>query len=160
MNKKSQIQIGETIAVLFVFLILIIIGIIFYVKVIRGNIESEVQESSQLSSIGIAQRVMFLPELQCSDDNVIKENCIDVLKLDSAKNLMPGNDVYYYDLFEFSNIIISEIKPDGTTNEIGNIYSRTLTNFKNKFVTNVPISLYDSTTKRNTFGLLTIETYS
>ena len=160
MIRKAQIQIGETVAVLFVFFILVIIGIIFYVKIIRGNIESEIQEASQLSSIGIAQRVMFLPELQCSNDNVIKENCIDILKLNNAENLMSGNEVYYYDLFEFSNIIVSEIKPDGTSGEPSNIYLRTLDKFKNKFVTNVPISLYNPTTKRNSFGLLTIETYS
>ena len=154
--RKAQIQIGETVAVLFVFFILVIIGIIFYTKVLRGNIESEVQESSQLNSIKIAQRVMFLPELQCSEDNVIKDNCIDRIKLENAGTLMQENEVYYYDLFEFSNINIIEI---GTDNE-WNIYSRPLEPFKNQYVTPVPISLFDPTTKRNSFGVLTIETYS
>lgn len=158
--RKAQIQIGETVAVLFVFFILVILVIIFYVKVLKGNIQSEIQESSQLKSVGIAQRAMFLPELQCSEDNVIKDNCIDRIKLENAGTLMQGNEVYYYDLFEFSSIIISEIKLDGTIVEISNIYTKTLDNFKNKFVTNVPISLYNATAKRNSFGILTIETYS
>lgn len=157
MNTKAQIQIGETIAVLFVFFILIIIGLVFYVKIIKGNIDLEKEEVSQLRSIGIAQRVMFLPELQCSEDNIIKDNCIDTKKLDSAKNVMNEKATYYYDLLEFSEVDISQIYP----NKIEwSIYSRKTEDFKNKFVTNVPISLYNPLTRRHGFGVLTIETYS
>ncbi len=157
MNRKSQIQIGETIAVLFVFFILIIIGFIFYVKVIKSNIELEKEELSQLKSIGIAQRVMFLPEVQCSEDNIIIDNCIDILKLDSAQSLMKENEIYYYDLLEFSDVNILQIYPKETK---WNLYSRRTTDFKNKFVTNVPISLYDPVTRKHGFGVLTIETLS
>ena len=101
-SKKSQIQIGETIAVLFVFFMLIVIGFLFYAKVIKGSIESEKEEASQFKSIGIAQKVMFLPELQCSENSIIIDNCIDSLKLDAAEEVMRENQVYYYDLFEFS----------------------------------------------------------
>ena len=155
MNKKSQIQIGETIAVLFVFFILIIIGFIFYVKVIKSNIQSESEELSQLKSVGIAQRIMFLPELQCSEDNIIIDNCIDILKLEFAKDIMKNNVIYYYDLLEFSDISISQIYP---TQREWNIYSRKTEGFANKFVTNVPISLYDPTARKYGFGVLTIET--
>ena len=164
MSKKAQIQIGETIAVLFVFFILIIVGFLFYVKIIKGNIETEKEEISQINSIGIANRVMFLPELQCSQD-LAKEitNCIDVLKMESAKNLMKQNEVYYYDLLEYSDVTITQIYPN--TGKKWNVYSRKIDNFKNKFVTNVPISLCDPTisdcTKRKFgFGVLTIETLS
>ena len=155
MKKKSQIQIGETIAVLFVFFILVVIGFMFYAKVFKGNLETEKDELSQARSVGIAQRIMFLPELQCSEDNVIIDNCIDILKLESAQKLMLDNSLYYYDLLEFSDVDIVQIYP----REISwNIYSRTTEDVKNRFVTNVPISLYNSTTRRFTFGILTIET--
>ena len=157
MNKKSQIQIGETIAVLFVFFILIVIGFLFYTRIIKSNIESEQAELSQLRSVGISQIVMFLPELQCSEGNVVIDNCIDTLKLDAAKNRMRQNDVYYYDLLEFGEVNISEIYPDSTNK--WNIYSRK-TNFTSKFMTNVPISLYNPIDKKYRFGILTIETLS
>lgn len=153
--RKAQIQIGETIAVLFVFFILIIIGFIFYVKVIKGNIEQEREELMQLKTIGIAQRVMFLPELQCSKDNIIIDNCVDVLKLDAAKEIMKRNEVYYYDLLEFSDISIRRIYP---TEAKWSIYTRKTDDFKNKFVTNVPISLFDPISGEHNFGILTIET--
>src|SRR3989344_5606509 len=101
--KRAQIQIGETIAVLFVFFILIIIGFMFYVKVIKDNIDIEKEEMSQLRSVGISQRIMFLPEIQSSEDNIIIDNCIDILKLDYAQSIMKENEIYYYDLLEFSD---------------------------------------------------------
>ncbi len=157
MNNKSQIQIGETIAVLFVFFILIIISLMFYTGVIKGNLELERDELSQLRSIGVAQRVMFLPEVQCSEDNIIADNCIDILKLDSAKSIMKENDVYYYDMLGFSDITISQIYPSELK---WDIYSRKSEELENKLVTNVPVSLYNPGTKRHGFGILTIETWT
>lgn len=162
MHKKSQIQIGETIAVLFVFFILIAIGLIFYAKVIKDNIELEKDELAQLGSIKIDQIMMSLPELGCSKD-VVKEvqNCIDVLKLESAQNIINKreNEIYYYDLFEFSEINVSQIYP---TEFKLNVYSRVLGfgNFSNQFVTNIPVSLYYPITSTNGFGVLTIVKYS
>ena len=157
MKNKSQIQIGETIAVLFVFFILLIISFIFYVRVLKGNIQSESEELSQLRSVGIAERAMFLPEVQCSEDNVIVDNCIDTLKLKSAQSVMSQNVLYYYDLLEFSNVSISQIYPSEAT---WTLYSRNLEDYSNKFVTNAPVSLYDPYTRKYGFGMLTIETLS
>ena len=148
---------GETIAVVFVFLILVVVGLIFYTRVLKGELETEKEEISQLRSVGIVQRVMFLPEVQCSEDNIIIDNCVDILKLDSAQKIMKENVLYYYDLLEFSNISISQIYP---TNAKWNIYSRKTEDFSNKFVTNVPISLYDPSTRKSGFGILTVETLS
>ena len=153
--KKAQIQIGETIAVLFVFFILIIIGFMFYVKIIKSNIELETEELSQLRSVGISQKITFLPEVQCSEDNIIIDNCIDILKLDSAQSIMKKNEIYYYDLLEFSDVSISQIYPNEAK---WNLYSRKIEDFNSKFVTNVPISLYDPATRKHGFGVLTIET--
>lgn len=155
---KAQIQIGETIAVLFVFFILIAIGLIFYANVIKGNILSEKEESLQLKSIGIAQVVMFMPELQCSEDVVTEiQNCIDILKLESAVIKDSNNVLYYFDLLGFSNINVSEIYPNEAK---WNIYSRKIGNFTNKFVTNVPISLYNPISRQYAFGVLNIETFT
>lgn len=156
MNKKAQIQIGETVAVLLVFFILVIIGIVFYANVVKRDVGIQKEKSSQIKSIGIAQRIMFLPELQCSEDNAIKDNCIDTFKLESAQSIMKENQIYYYDLFEFSEVNITGIYPEEYKR---NLYSRKIKDFSNKFVTNVPISLYDPYAKRHGFGVLTIENF-
>jgi len=158
MNKQAQIQIFETIAVLVVFFILLGIGFIFYTKVIKSNIESDTAEISQSKSVSIAQRVMFLPEIQCSDDYCPKEDCIDTLKLDSAISVIdkPENSLYYYDLFEFSDISIKEIYPSSGVAIL--LYSKATNDYKNKFQTNVPVTLCDPRTHTNKFGMITITT--
>lgn len=156
-NKKAQIQIFETIAVLVVFFILLGIGFIFYTKIIKSNIETDAAAISQDKSVSIAQRAMFLPEIQCSEDNVPKEDCIDTLKLDSAISVInkPENSLYYYDLFEFSEIKVDEIYP---SSQHWDLYLKTTTDYKNKFQTNVPVTLYDPKTKTNQFGVISITT--
>ena len=154
MERKAQIQILETIAVLFIFFILIALGFIFYTKIFKSNLETEKEEFSQAKSVNIAQRAMFMPELQCSDDSIVKENCIDILKLQSAKQIIEDN-IIYYDLLEFSDISIIQIYPNP---EEWKLYSRTTGDFRNNFTANVPISLFNPITKEHGFGILTIQT--
>ncbi len=154
MKKNSQLQISETISIIFVFLILVVIGLVFYVRVIKSNISLEQDEASQLRSVAIAQQVMFLPEIQCSEGNEV-ENCIDTLKLDSAQKIMRENELYYFDLLGYSEVNVTQIYPGPKK---WSIYSRKLPDFKNKFFTRVPISLRDPVTDQIGFGILTIET--
>lgn len=159
-GKKSQIQIGETIAVLFVFFILIAIGFVFYVSIVKSNVESEGEELSQLASIQVVQKVTSMPELQCSKDVVKEElDCIDMLKLRAAQSVISENKAYYFDLFGFGEINVKEIYPNPDS-LILNIYSNNIQDYKDKFVTNFPVSLYDPIEKTNKFGILTIVTLS
>jgi hypothetical protein len=153
--KKAQVQIFETIVVIFIFFILVFIGLIFYGRIAKSDIEKQDNEIAQLRSIAIAQKVMSMPELQCSDNGVAKENCIDMLKLDSAKNVMKGNEIYYYDLLEFSEVNITTIYPN---EQKWTVYSRNPGNFRNKFTTNVPVAIYDPVAKKSAFGIITIQT--
>ena len=155
LNRKSQIQVFETMAVLVIFFILIFIGFIFYGRMVRTDIGKESYQLSQLKSISTAQKVMFFPELQCSDDSLVTENCIDRLKLDSAAKVMRDNELYYYDMLEFSEINISTIYPN---EQKWTVYSRKPDTFKSRFITNVPVLIYDPLAKRNDFGIITIET--
>ena len=149
----------ETMAVLIVFIILLGLGFIFYTKVVKSNIEVDSNEISQANSVAIAQRVMFLPEIECSEDNVPKENCIDIEKLKAAKDIISNsqNQLYYYDLFEFSEIKIGEVYPG---NRHFDLYSKTTPEYKNKFTTRVPVTLYDPINKQNLFGMINIATYT
>ena len=160
MSKKSQIQTFETIAVLFIFFILIGIGAIFYVRIYKSNLEITKYGYSQSKSITIAQRVMFMPELQCSEDKVVKDNCIDLLKLEAAKEVINSNKIYYYDLLEFGEINITQEYPSSSDIPEWTIYSRKLDKPSSSFLTYVPISLYNATTRTYGFGILSIETQS
>ena len=155
-NKNAQIQMMETIAVLFIFFILVVIGFVFYAKVLKGSLEQQKEESVQLNAIEVAQRASSLPELQCSEDNIVSDNCIDILKLESASEIMRQNDAYYYDRLLFSKITVNEIYPDDKEWEL---YSRPLDEFSNKITTSIPISLFNPIENKNAFGIMTVELF-
>src|SRR3989338_9432908 len=110
-GKKSQIQMFETIAVLFIFFILIGIGAIFYVRVYKSNLDITKYGYSQSKSVAIAQRAMFMPELQCSKNKITTDSCIDILKLETAISVINSNEVHYYDILEFGEINLTQVYP-------------------------------------------------
>ncbi|MBR9706307.1 hypothetical protein GOV14_04680 [Candidatus Pacearchaeota archaeon] len=154
MNKKSQMHTMETIVVLFVFFILLIMGFIFYVRVAQSNIGTEQEEARQLKAIEIAQRAMFLPEIQCSEENIISNNCIDYLKLVAASEIIKQNELYYYDKLGFSNITITQIYPNPKN---WTLYDKSLEEYQDKIITNIPISIFDPREKKNSFGVMKVE---
>ena len=155
-NKNAQAQMLETIAVLFVFFVLILIGLIFYANVLRGNVAIQQEESAQLRAIEVAQRASSLPELQCSEDNIKSDNCIDLIKLDISTSVIKENDYHYYDRLLFSRVTVKEIYPN---NNVWNLYDRPLDDFSNKITTNIPISLLDPVNNKNSFGVMTVELF-
>jgi len=159
-NRNAQIQMLETIAVLFIFFILILIGFVFYTNVLKGSIEIQKEESVQLNAIEVAQRASSLPELQCSEDNIISDNCIDLIKLEIASSVIQANDIHYYDRLLFSTITVTRIYPEDpfAANE-WILYDRPLDEFSNKVLTNIPISIFNPITNKNSFGVMTVELF-
>ncbi len=156
--KKSQIQMGESVAILFIFFVLLVFGFVFYMNIMKGSTKVEIEENIQLKAIGIAQRASFLPELQCSEENVRREDCIDLYKLDAASELLNMSNVYYYDLFEFSNIQVEKKFPE--PEKKWPLYTNNLTDYKNRLSTFIPISLFNATSKKYDFGILVVEVYT
>ena len=73
---------GETIAVLLVFFMLLFFGIFFYANMERKNIQERLETMEEKRSIDISQTIAFLPELKCTAENITKSLCIDKLKKD------------------------------------------------------------------------------
>lgn len=142
MRRKSQIRMGESIAVMFVFFLLLVAGFIFYSKIERRNIIIEKEEADELKAIEIAQIVSFLPETQCIKENVQVYNCLDILKLEALKGVIEENRLYYYDLLQNSNITVKQIYPDSTSSWI--IYNNSR-NWTKKISTQIPVSLFNAT---------------
>ena len=128
-----------------------------YTNIFKGKINIEKEETKQLKAIEIAQRASFLPELQCSEENTITDDCIDLYKLEASSRIIAQNEIFYYDKLQFSNITIKEIYPNI---EKWTLYERELGNFTSKVVTNIPISLYDPISKRYSFGIMEVNTFS
>lgn len=159
-HKKSQVQMMETIAVLAVFFIVAILSYTLYTNIIKSSIEDEIEESANINAIKIAQKAYFFPEVQCSRKNVIANNCIDLLKLEAAADIMqkPENEAYYFDKFAFSKITVQEIYPD--FKEFNPIYYRQMKDYTTKIVMNIPVSIFYPFEDRHSFGIMAVEVYS
>ncbi|MEK6950328.1 MAG: hypothetical protein AABX13_01225 [Nanoarchaeota archaeon] len=114
MNRRSQIQLTETIAILFIFFILLTVGIIFYYQYQKSAIKERGKELAVARTIDTTLNVLFLPELLCSKGEAEPEdNCIDVMKLRQANGTMQEHlEGYYFQLFSFSNITIHALYPE------------------------------------------------
>ena len=146
----------ETMAVLLIFFVLLLIGFMFYVKVMKGNIEIEEEEAKQLQAIQVAQRAMFLPEVQCSEENVVDPDCIDIFKLDAAADIMGQNQIYYHDRLGFSTIVVNEIYPYSNS---WALYNNPMEGFEDKITTDLPISIFDPKEKKRAFGIMQVSVY-
>ena len=159
--KKSQIRIGESVAILFIFLIFVVIGFSFYAKIQKASFSSQLDENINMIAIETAQKASFLPELQCSSKNIIVDNCVDVLKVEAFNGMVNNNAeypnlvAYYYDVFGFSTIIVEEIYPE---KKEWAIYNNTL-NDSGSIFTPVPILIYDARNETYSLGVLRVTYY-
>ncbi len=161
-NKKSQIKMFETIAVLLIFFVLIGFGLIFYGKIQRQGFQEKQEANFELKAIQTAQLVSFLPELQCSSNNIIVDDCFDILKVEALTEIIeqPSNvkikNEYYYDLFGFSSITIEQVYPSVVS---WSIYEKTTEKTKAKSSIKIPVSLYNASSRAYNFGILTVDVY-
>ena len=153
--KKSQMKMGETIAVLIVFFMILFFGIFFYANMERKNIQSRLEKMEEEKSIDISQIISFLPELKCTAENVTKSLCIDKLKKEVfASNIGDQYSQYYQSHFSNTKIELAEIYP--SSGEYLTIYEGVTSD--EYFTTYIPVSLFDPTEYpgRYTIGLLKV----
>src|SRR3989338_6678737 len=108
MNPKAQMQMTETIAVLFIFFVLVLFGIVFYYQYQRVSITEKNQELVAVRAVDTTLKTLFLPELICSrGDAETEDNCIDMMKLRQANNTFQRHlEEYYFQIFSYSSITV------------------------------------------------------
>lgn len=157
--KKSQIKLFETIAILIIFFFLIAFGMVFYTQLQGRSIKREIDELYELKSINTAQLINYLPEIQCTKENIATENCFDIIKLNSFAQISSQDQyrLYYHNLFFSSRISVEQIYPPPYTT--WQIYSSVPQEWDAITKTHLPILLYDPIEKRYNAGVLQIEVY-
>jgi hypothetical protein len=112
MKRQGQMQLSETIAILFIFFVLILFGIIFYYKYSQVALKQENEELLQKRAVATTLKALFLPELICSDgDTEPEDNCVDMLKARHARQTFEAHESIYFQLFSFSRISVHQIYP-------------------------------------------------
>ena len=155
---------GETIAILFIFFMLLIVGAVFYLNIKRVTVGRDVQEQFELRAVEISQIISFMPEVQCTEANVVENGCFDIFKIQALDQIQKGlsdgvmNDaaLFYGRDFGTSKIEISQIYPPGQSYTI---YSNEPESFKDAPITHMPISLFDPVEDKYYFGVLDVTVY-
>lgn len=161
---KAQIKMAETVAILVVFFMLLMFGLSFYVGLQQENHERLQEETRELNALQIIQKASYLPELQCSIQNIQYDNCFDVQKADQFYRIThgPGGNSpdpeliqRYYQIFRHSTIYLHEIYPgNGTVC----VYDQALPVENATYAPQmfVPVSLYNATENAFSMGMLNI----
>jgi hypothetical protein len=160
-KKKAQLQINETMIVLFIFILLVMFGVVFFARIHRYNIAAEQTALQNLDLIKLSQAISSMPELSCSVDNVQKENCFDMMKMEAFEKILEINPNYFSGtLMYYTNITIKQYDPfnDQWTNT-WNLYNNPLDSSDIRKVF-VPVMLYDKRTSTKNFGLLELTWYT
>lgn len=164
-SKKSQIQMGENVIIIFIFFILLIFAIVFFTKIQGAKTKQAIDIDITGRGLQIAQKVSFLPEVQCTKDNAeIFSGCYDeysIKALDAISGTKEHRE-YYYDVFGFSTVSVKKIFPvkEGDNPPLV-LYNNTKGNYTSIIVSNIPISLCDFLNeKKCSFGVLKVEVYT
>ena len=147
MSTKGQMEMMETVIALLVFLVLIVLGLVGYGYYMQGSIKDLKQNEQVERSLLLMNYVLNSAEFQCSNNNIVKVNCVDFKKLEAFENLR----LDYRELFGFSRIGIREIYPDEKE-----FYFYDEGRGENKFVRSVPVLIFNGNYK---VGMLVVEVY-
>ncbi len=164
LKKQAQIRMAETIAILFIFFILVALGISFYAKYREVSFEESKEEMVQARAIRTTLKALFLPEVICSrGDAEPEENCVDMLKARHFQEALHDEfNETYFELFSFSKISIQELYPN---NQELVLYDSPKLDIKKKENTFFIVALRDETlgergVPQYGFGYLKVEVYS
>ena len=158
----------ETVMVLVVFFFLLMGGLVMYQSFSERGAERRSLEYLELRALRLAQLAVSLPELQCSSDNIIEDDCVDVVKARAMAEMIASNptaSLYYYDTFLVANISVEEAYPG---DESFVIYSSGPENLTDSVVILLPITIYDPTAGGGmclslngacNFGVIRVEAY-
>ena len=154
----------ETIVVLVVFMVILLIGLIFYFKVSIETGEEKIEESCIISNYVLLSYITNMPEIQCSINNK-QEHCIDTSKI----LVFDTNKVYgsYFGTICSQKVYFTQLLPENIEkiecdkNNYPNCNTYTFYNPQDEYTTSIPIStpitLYIPTTGEYQTGKLTIE---
>jgi hypothetical protein len=160
--KKAQLQMMENAFVLLIIFVILIIAFVFVVGMQKSAQNDKIQEFKELELIKKSQILNFLPEMQCSDNNIIDPDCYDILKIEAFKQQIEENPDYYNTLLGKINLTVKKFEPSPDYNEWNgewNIYDNTKGEDEGVRQVQFPVLLKNVTEKADYFGVVIIGVY-
>ncbi|MBI2148628.1 hypothetical protein HYU23_03025 [Candidatus Woesearchaeota archaeon] len=169
--RKGQLQIQETILVIFIFIVLIMFGLIFFYKAQSTSIANDFKKF-ELDRVSVDFITLGdMPEFSCSKAG-IRESCIDTSKLVVFSELINNKlyKNYYFDRWGYKNITIYTVYPGKnnikcTTASADNcgvwdVYINKPSKITSKIIRDTPVSLYFPDKDQYAIGIMVVEAYN
>ncbi len=104
----------ETIAVMFIFFVLIMFAMIFYYKYQQVAFKEKQEELLGARAMDKTLKALFLPELLCTKGEAESEdNCFDLMKLRHANETFTKYLTnYYFSVFSYARISVLQLYPE------------------------------------------------
>lgn len=161
--RKAQIQLGETIFVLMIILLLIVFGLVFFADAEEREFEEQQEFIEELDAIALSKYLTQLSELQCSTLEVRRANCLDKYKLEALityrENHPEQFTQFYFSELEDAKLYVQEIYPSNTTEWV--LYNNTLGERtpRRTSLSLIPVVIYDPLLETMNFAVLHMEKY-
>ncbi|MBI4448388.1 hypothetical protein HY643_05395 [Candidatus Woesearchaeota archaeon] len=78
--RRAQVEMMEMIIVLFIFFVMLAVGLYYYYSFSAKGIQSAAEETKAMSGPVLIASLPYLPDFQCSFGGS-DENCVDVVKI-------------------------------------------------------------------------------
>ena len=163
MGRKAQLQSSETIFVVFVIIIIVLLGMVFYARVQESNLKSKQREQRVLQLIALGHSISNWPELECSTLESREFDCIDRVKLGLISSFITQNKEegsyafrYYSDILRRSSITVDEVYSYQAPKSWV-IYNNSGEGTKDSV--QVPVNVYDPVEQTFTFAIMEISVY-
>lgn len=166
LSRKAQIKMVETIGILIIFFLLLVFGFNFFGNVGAGQVEKSRNKAFELKSIEVAQTILFLAELQCTEQESVDIDCIDIEKMKAFRNIaynktnplfMDSARLHYFNMFGKARISLHEVYP---ANNSWTFYDNFNVTRTRKLTTNLPVTIFHPIGNSFSFGYLQIEVAS
>ncbi len=169
MNKKAQLEIQETIIVVFIFVVLLSIGMLLFY---RFQLSSLDQQKIEIEDKKFEMMLLTFPnsaEIECSS-NLQTRNCIDSLKVLSLKKSIEQDPPSYFKKFGYKKITLTSLYPAKNNKEcistnlddcgVWTIYNKPSPNQEKGIILRTPISIYYPQTESYGIGELRLEAFA
>jgi len=168
MIKKAQIQLGESIFVVMIIILIIVFGLVFSSQAEKDVVTQRSEKFTNLNSIMLGKYASSLAELRCSSLEVQELSCFDIQKIEAFIELQEKQSdfvaEYYFTKLGDANISLDLIYPVNKTFEIyynglgKDNLGKPIKAEENRII--IPVSAYDDVTQQYSFGVLQIIQYN
>ncbi len=168
-NKKSELQIMETIMVVIIIVVMILIGMVFFYKYMVAGIDNGMKDYQKKVFDNSIYTFPQQAEVSCSKAGV-KESCLDSYKMIGFSDAVLGKKSFYEGIYGYKNITLEIVYPPQSKGLCKNdkiidcstytLYLNMPAEVKGKRVKTTPVSVYLTDKKEYAIGLLTITGYN